>query len=75
MWTQQRLEFQGLDVQLFCRAEGTPTPAVRWFDNNGEEIEEDNNAFTVSEQAYIRTNGIHNFSCILSIRSRIAYDL
>ena len=38
MWTAQRLEFEGGDVQLFCRGDGRPTPKVTWYDQEGNVI-------------------------------------
>ncbi|KAK3094638.1 hypothetical protein FSP39_004303 [Pinctada imbricata] len=38
LWTSNRLEVQGMAVQLYCRVEGFPAPTLSWFDNNGEEI-------------------------------------
>ncbi|CAH1785072.1 unnamed protein product [Owenia fusiformis] len=38
MWTSQRLEKQGADVQLYCRGDGHPAPTVQWIDNNGNHI-------------------------------------
>jgi hypothetical protein len=49
MWTAQRLEYQGRDVQLFCRADGFPKPTVTWFDGKGQEITPDNMQYTVLE--------------------------
>ncbi|GAU92049.1 hypothetical protein RvY_04194 [Ramazzottius varieornatus] len=30
MWTDTRMELEGSDVKLFCRASGSPTPKVAW---------------------------------------------
>lgn len=38
MWTVQRLEIEGADVQLFCRATGSPVPKVMWYDTNNQPI-------------------------------------
>ena len=39
MWTSQRLEVEGADVQLFCRATGYPKPTVSWEDREGNALE------------------------------------
>ena len=38
MWTAERLEFEGADVQLFCRADGHPAPTITWYDRRGAVI-------------------------------------
>ena len=38
MWTVQRLEFEGADVQLYCRVDGDPVPRVMWFDRDDHPI-------------------------------------
>lgn len=44
LWTAVRVEFQGASVQLFCRAEGYPTPQVSWrYSAEGAKIENDEN--------------------------------
>ena len=53
MWSAERIEFQGADVQLFCRALGNPTPTVQWYDVNQEPIgqtEADFRHYRVSER-------------------------
>lgn len=39
MWTTQILEFQHNDVQLYCRAEGSPKPQITWLTATGERVE------------------------------------
>ena len=39
MWTSHRLEIQGADVQLFCRAAGNPAPKIMWFYVDDDENE------------------------------------
>ncbi|XP_076367484.1 zwei Ig domain protein zig-4-like [Tachypleus tridentatus] len=41
MWTRTRIEVQGNDIQLFCRASGNPQPKLAWMrgDENGKLIE------------------------------------
>lgn len=42
LWTALRVEFQGAAVQLFCRAEGYPTPTCNWrYSEFGEPITDD----------------------------------
>lgn len=41
MWTTQILEFQHNDVQLYCRAEGSPKPQITWLTATGERVEND----------------------------------
>lgn len=47
MWTGQRLEFEGTTVQLFCRAEGQPTPTVYWMDRERNPIQENTHKYKV----------------------------
>lgn len=50
MWTAQRLEIQGADVQLYCRAAGTPRPTVTWYDRDGLEITPDRLGYKVKKK-------------------------
>lgn len=51
MWTAQRIEYEGNDVQLFCRASDRRDVKITWFDRNGDEI-------TVNDSQYkILDNG------------------
>ena len=47
MWTAQRLEFEGADVQLFCRGGGNPAPSVMWYDQEGRSIGENDDQYAV----------------------------
>lgn len=37
MWTDTRMELEGSDVKLFCRASGSPTPKVTWERSENDE--------------------------------------
>lgn len=39
MWSVNRLELEGADVQLFCRASGGPETTVTWYDRNEHAID------------------------------------
>lgn len=41
MWSTQLLEFQHNDVQLYCRAEGTPKPQISWLTSSGDLVQND----------------------------------
>ncbi|ELT99714.1 hypothetical protein CAPTEDRAFT_218749 [Capitella teleta] len=47
MWTSQRLEFEGSNVQLFCRTTGSPTPKITWYDRDGAKITSDQNDYKI----------------------------
>ncbi|XP_048747626.2 zwei Ig domain protein zig-4-like isoform X2 [Ostrea edulis] len=49
LWTSLRLEVIGEAVQLYCRAEGVPTPQVSWLDKRGREIPLENEHFKILE--------------------------
>ena len=53
MWTSQRLELEGADVQLFCRPDGSPKPSVRWYDTMGKQIDETSQQYSVSTMATV----------------------
>jgi len=38
MWTIHRIEYEGTDVQLYCRAAGNPAPKVTWYDRDDNKI-------------------------------------
>lgn len=38
MWTGNRVELEGSDVELFCRTTGVPEPAVVWLGPSGQVI-------------------------------------
>ncbi|XP_033756914.1 zwei Ig domain protein zig-3-like [Pecten maximus] len=42
LWTSNRVEKSGAAIQLFCRAEGYPTPRIMWKTPNREIITDDN---------------------------------
>ena len=48
MWTAQRLEIEGADVQLFCRATGLPEPSISWQDSDGNTLEGGSDEYDVS---------------------------
>ncbi|XP_054167055.1 zwei Ig domain protein zig-4-like [Oppia nitens] len=50
MWTHNILELIGSDVQLLCRASGTPTPTISW-------VGPEDNTLTNSEKYKILENG------------------
>lgn len=37
-WTQTAMEHIGADVQLHCRASGSPKPVVTWYDSNDQQV-------------------------------------
>jgi hypothetical protein len=41
MWTVNRIEMEGSDVQLYCRAAGSPQPQITWYDVDDRVIEAD----------------------------------
>ena len=47
MWTSQRLELEGADVQLYCRADRSPDVKVKWFDRDNQPIDNDRNQYQV----------------------------
>ncbi|KAK2151507.1 hypothetical protein LSH36_361g05002 [Paralvinella palmiformis] len=47
MWEMQRLEYEGLDVQLFCRASGFPLPRMTWYDRNNDVITDTHDQYKV----------------------------
>ena len=53
MWTAQRLEFEGADVQLFCRGGGNPAPSVMWYDQEGRSIGENDDQYAVCVDVYV----------------------
>ena len=53
MWTVHRLELEGSDVQLFCRAGGFPAPKVTWYDRDNQPIDNKDPQYLVSEDSYI----------------------
>ena len=48
MWTAQRIEYEGNDVQLFCRASDRRDVKITWFDRNGDEITVNDSQYKVS---------------------------
>ena len=50
MWTAQRLEMMGADVQLFCRATGYPRPQITWLDKDGNRIDSSSPQYEVRTQ-------------------------
>ena len=62
MWTSQRLELEGGDVQLFCRAEGRPNPKVTWFDRDNKTITSDNKQFEVCDHLRYRFSYVTNLA-------------
>jgi hypothetical protein len=58
MWTVQRLEFEGADVQLFCRASGTPLPRITWYDKQGQEITTNDNQYTLLDNGDLLIRGV-----------------
>lgn len=50
MWTHNRLEMIGTDVQLFCRSSGIPKPVTSW-------IGPDDNPIINGEKYQILENG------------------
>ena len=51
MWTAQRLEFEGADVQLFCRAAGESS-RTKWLDQQGNQITAEHEQYSVSVSVY-----------------------
>lgn len=49
MWTSQRLEYEGNDAQLFCRAEGSPAPSLAWYSPDDHLITAKDDGYVVSE--------------------------
>jgi len=47
MWTSHRIELEKSDVQLMCRAEGDPRPAVMWLDRDFVTIKNDSKQYEV----------------------------
>ena len=47
MWTSHRIELEKSDVQLFCRADGDPTPTITWLDRNGVAVKNDSKQYEV----------------------------
>lgn len=47
MWTVHRLDLEGNDVQLFCRAAGSPRPTITWFDSNDRQITPEDDQYTL----------------------------
>ncbi|CAL1531784.1 unnamed protein product [Lymnaea stagnalis] len=62
MWTTQRLEFQHVVTQLYCRADGTPTPTISWLDRYGRPIVSGQN-YTITSvgDLFIRNPTSYNF--------------
>ena len=48
MWTSQRLAEVGQDAQLYCRASGSPSPTVTWYDSDDQEVLPDDNQYKVT---------------------------
>ncbi|CAL1542855.1 unnamed protein product, partial [Lymnaea stagnalis] len=48
MWSKSRFEYNHVVTQLYCRAQGNPTPSIAWIDASGKPI--------VSEDGYKITN-------------------
>lgn len=55
LWTSLRLEVINKAVQLYCRAEGVPSPAVTWFDKHGQEIPLENENYKVQSHWQTRS--------------------
>ncbi|XP_059145339.1 zwei Ig domain protein zig-2-like isoform X2 [Physella acuta] len=48
MWTSSRLEYETGTVQLFCRAQGSPTPTITWYDRDNMPIDPESDSYTVT---------------------------
>jgi Immunoglobulin domain len=48
MWTVHRIEIEGTDVQLYCRASGSPAPKITWYDRDDNKISDDGTHYSVS---------------------------
>uniref|UniRef100_A0A2C9L4W2 Ig-like domain-containing protein n=1 Tax=Biomphalaria glabrata TaxID=6526 RepID=A0A2C9L4W2_BIOGL len=38
MITETQMDYEGDTAQLYCRAEGKPTPTITWYKSNNESI-------------------------------------
>ncbi|KAK2166711.1 hypothetical protein LSH36_36g00008 [Paralvinella palmiformis] len=61
MWEKQRLEFEGVDVQLFCRATGFPQPRMMWYDRNGDVITNDRDQYKILKNGDLLIRNINWF--------------
>ena len=48
MWSTERIDFEGTDLQLFCRATGTDT-TITWWDNQEQQITQDDYNYKVRQ--------------------------
>ncbi|XP_059145081.1 zwei Ig domain protein zig-4-like [Physella acuta] len=48
MWTSSRLEYETGTVQLFCRAQGSPTPTITWYNGYNVPIDLKSDTYTVT---------------------------
>ena len=61
MWTVHRIEIEGTDVQLYCRAAGYPAPIVTWYDRDDNKIAGNNANYKVSDESE-SSSSIANYS-------------
>ncbi|CAL1531783.1 unnamed protein product, partial [Lymnaea stagnalis] len=55
MWTIDRFEYQHVDTQMYCRAQGIPTPTISWLDfDNRPIVSGENYTITTAGDLVIR---------------------
>ncbi|XP_064603357.1 zwei Ig domain protein zig-4-like [Liolophura sinensis] len=47
LWTANRIEMEGADVQLFCRATGYPKPVITWVDIEGNLVQKGDDRYKI----------------------------
>ena len=70
MWTVQRLEYEGNDVQLFCRTSDRRNVKITWFDRTDSKIVNDSNYKVTANSIAFRCY----FSCLVlcdTLQSRL----
>ena len=75
MWTAQRLEFEGADVQLFCRAAGESS-RTKWLDQQGNQITAENEQYSVSTYLSRKAYNVFNalsFKIFAPIRKSLRF--